>query len=311
MTKLHFGWHMPSFPIDDSSGADFVDQIGGTLDVLGHVFTSVWVDDHVHPWGTFVPRETPALECATTIAYFAARNPALTFGSLVFCQSYRNPALLAKMAANLQLLSGGRYIFGIGAGWFEEEYHAYDYDFPRAGVRLAQLEETVEIVKALWTQTPASYAGKHYSIEDAYCEPKPSPIPPILIGGGGEQVTLRIVAKHADWWNLPGGSVDVYAHKLDVLRRHCDEVGRDYNEIVKSIALELIAVAEDEVTARRQAAASLHNSPNALVGTPEQIAAQMRPFLDLGVTHFMLRFADFPRTEGIRLFVEKVVPMVG
>jgi alkanesulfonate monooxygenase SsuD/methylene tetrahydromethanopterin reductase-like flavin-dependent oxidoreductase (luciferase family) len=307
MAELHWGWHMPSFPVDGSSGAEFVDQIAGTLDALGDTFASVWVDDHVHPWGTFVPRETPALECATTIAYFAARYPALDFGSMVFCQSYRNPALLAKMAANLQLLTGGRYIFGIGAGWFEEEYHAYDYNFPKPAVRIAQMEETIEIAKRLWTETPASYEGKHYRIQDAYCEPKPQPLPTIMIGGGGEQLTLRIVARHADWWNLPGGTVETYAHKLEVLRRHCAEAGRDFDEIVKSISLELVAVAEDEEEAQRQADASLYNKGNAIAGTPDQVAGQLRRYIDLGVTHYMLRFADFPGTEGIKLFREEVV----
>ena len=308
MPDVRFGWHMPSFPTDGSSAGAFVDQIAGTLDRIGEQFASVWVDDHVHPWGTFVSRDTPALECATTIAYFAAFYPTLDFGSLVFCQSYRNPALLAKMGANLQLLTGGRFLFGIGAGWFEEEYHAYAYEFPEPSVRIGQMEETIEIVQRLWTQTPASYRGAYYRIEDAYCEPKPDPLPPIMVGGGGEQLTLRVVARHADWWNLPGGTVETYAHKLDVLRRHCEIVGRDYEEIVKTISLELVAVAENEAEARRQAEASLYNKGNAIAGTPDQVAERLQAYVDLGATYFMLRFADFPETVGIDLFIEEVLP---
>ena len=125
------------------------------------------------PWATWQANDTPYLECLTTIAYFAAAYPTLKFGSSVIGQSYRNPGLTAKMAANLQLVTGGRFLFGIGAGWMVEEYEAFNYEFPKASVRIAQLEETVEIVKKLWTESPASYEGKYYRIENAYCEPRP------------------------------------------------------------------------------------------------------------------------------------------
>jgi len=228
MHQLKCGWHMHSFPVDGSSGPAFLDQIHQTLQTIHPYVDSVWVDDHLMPWATWQPNDTPYLECLTTIAYFAAAYPTLQFGASVLCQSYRNPALLAKMAANLQLLTGGRLIFGIGAGWMEEEYRAYNFDFPSPAVRLAQLEEAIQLVKRLWTESPASFAGSHYRIDNAYCEPRPNPIPPLLIGGGGEQLTLRAVAKYADWWNIPGGTVANYARKLNILRQHCAAVGRDY-----------------------------------------------------------------------------------
>src|SRR5918997_327022 len=234
MRELKFGWHMHSFPVDGSSGPTFVEQIHHTLKRIHPHIDSVWVDDHVMPWADWQSKETPYLECLTTIAYFAAAYPTLTFGASVLCQSYRNPGLLAKMVANLQLLTRGRFIFGIGAGWMEQEYRAYNYDFPPASVRLDQLEEAIQVVKQLWTQSPASYEGAHYRIDQAYAEPRPDPIPPLLIGGGGEKRTLRLVAQYADWWNIPGGTVANYAHKLDVLRQHCRAVGRDYDDIVKS-----------------------------------------------------------------------------
>ncbi|NJN83701.1 MAG: LLM class flavin-dependent oxidoreductase [Caldilineaceae bacterium] len=198
MTSIRFGWHMPSFPVDGSPGSVFVEQIINVLERTEGYFESAWADDHMHPWARWQPSDTDALECVTTIAYLAAAFPTWKFGSSVLCQSYRNPALMAKMAANLQLLTGGRFIFGIGAGWMDEEYLAYNYEYPRPAVRIAQLEETIQITRALWTESPASFEGKYYRIDNAYCEPKPDPIPPILVGGGGEQLTLRVVAKHAD-----------------------------------------------------------------------------------------------------------------
>ena len=309
MTPLQFGWHMHSFPVDGSNGSAFVEQIHNVLRRVHTHFASVWVDDHVMPWAAWQSNDTPYLECMTTIGYFAAAYPTLTFGSSVLCQSYRNPGLMAKMAANLQLLTGGRFIFGIGAGWMVEEYAAYNWEFPRPAVRIAQLEEAIEIVKLMWTEAPARYTGKYYRIENAYCEPRPNPIPPILIGGGGEELTLRVVAKHADWWNIPGGTLENYAHKLNVLRRHCDAVGRDFDSIGKSWSSEAISLAGTEAEARRIADASPYkNGP--VVGTPEQVAEQLQKFLDLGVTYLIVRLLDFPRTEGIEMFVEEVMPLL-
>ena len=308
MRELKLGWHMHSFPVDGSSGPAFVEQIHNTLQLIHPYVDSVWVDDHMMPWAGWQSKDTPYLECLTTIAYFAAAYPTLNFGASVICQSYRNPALLAKMAANLQLLTRGRFIFGIGAGWMEQEYRAYNFDFPPARVRLDQLEEAIQVVKHLWTQSPASYTGRYYRVENAYAEPRPDPIPPLLIGGGGERRTLRLVAQYADWWNIPGGSVDNYAHKLDVLRGHCTAVGRDYDEIVKTWSAEAIAVAPTEAAARRIAAASPYSGDHAIVGTPAQVAEQLRPFLDLGVEYLIVRLVDFPDPTGIELFVHEVMP---
>jgi alkanesulfonate monooxygenase SsuD/methylene tetrahydromethanopterin reductase-like flavin-dependent oxidoreductase (luciferase family) len=307
--SLTFGWHMHSFPVDGSRATAFVDQITRTLNVVQHHFDSVWVDDHLWPWAKWQDDDTPYLECMTTIAYFAARYPTLKFGSSVLCQSYRNPGLLAKMVANLQLLTGGRFIFGLGAGWMEEEYHAYDFDFPAPAVRIAQLEEAIQLVQKLFTQTPASYEGKYYRLKDAFLMPKPDPIPPLLIGGGGEQLTLRVVAKYADWWNLPGGTLENYAHKLAVLREHCASVGRNYDEIVKTWSAEAVVVAATEEEAQKIAAASPYNN-NAIIGTPAQVAEQLQKFVDVGVSYLIVRLLDFPSTTGMQLFVNEVMPLL-
>ncbi|MBV7328274.1 LLM class flavin-dependent oxidoreductase [Chloroflexi bacterium TSY] len=307
MTDLKFGWHMHSFPVDGSDGPTFMEQIHTTMQVLHPHFKSVWVDDHMMPWAPWQSNDTPYLECIGTIAYFAGAYPDLQFGASVLCQSYRNPALLAKTVANLQLITGNRVLFGIGAGWMDEEYLAYNWDFPKPSVRIAQMVETIEICQKLWTEAPATYEGNYYRIKDAYCEPRPDPIPSILIGGGGEKLTLRAVAQYADMWNLPGASYEVYTHKLNVLRQHCEAVGRNYNEIVKTWSVEAIALAETEAEAQRIADASPYNK-HPVVGTPEQVAEKLQAYVDVGVTYLIVRLIDFPKTDGIELFVEEVMP---
>lgn len=309
MGELRFGWHMPSCPVDGGSAADFLDQLRHALAHLQPYFDSVWVDDHVVPGSSWLPNETPYLECLTTIAYLAPLFPDLQFGSSVLCQSYRNPALMAKMVANLQWLTGGRFLFGIGAGWMQEEYQAYDFDFPAASARVDQMEEAIQIVKLLWTQSPASFAGKYYRIDNAYCAPRPDPMPPILIGGGGEQKTLRVVARYADWWNLPSGTLENYAHKLDVLRQHCQAVERDFDDIVKTWSPEAIAIAATEEAAQQIAATSPYKK-DVIIGTPRQVAEQLKPFVDLGVERLIIRIIDFPAMAGLNLFVQEVMPML-
>jgi alkanesulfonate monooxygenase SsuD/methylene tetrahydromethanopterin reductase-like flavin-dependent oxidoreductase (luciferase family) len=309
MGDLRFGWHMPSCPVDGSSAAVFLDQLQQALAHLQPHFDSVWVDDHVVPGSSWLPNDTPYLECLTTIAYLAPLYPTLQFGTSVLCQSYRNPAMMAKMTANLQWLTGGRFLFGIGAGWMQEEYQAYHFDFPTPSVRIDQMEEAIQIVKRLWTQSPASFAGKYYQIDNAYCAPRPDPIPPILIGGGGARKTLRVVARYADWWNLPGGTLENYAHKLDVLRQHCQAVGRNFDEIVKTWSPEAIALAATEEAAQHIAATSPYQK-DVIIGTPRQVAEQLKPFIDLGVERFIIRIIDFPAMDGLNLFIQEVMPLL-
>ncbi len=309
MDQLQFGWHMPSYPLDGSSGSTFVNQIHEILQRIQPHFDSVWVDDHMFPGVSWLSNDTPYLECLTTIAYLATVHPSLKFGAGVLSQSYRNPALLAKMTANLQLLTGGRFLFGIGAGWMEEEYGAYNFDFPTASVRIDQMEEAIQIIKLMWTESSPSFAGTYYRIENASCAPRPNPAPPVMIGGGGEQKTLRVVARYADWWNYPGGTLENYAHKLDVLRRHCQEVGRNYDEIIKTWSPEVIAIAETEAEAHRIAEASPLKK-DVIVGAPPQVAEQLKAFVDLGVERLIVRIVDFPSTAGVDLFAREVMPLL-
>jgi alkanesulfonate monooxygenase SsuD/methylene tetrahydromethanopterin reductase-like flavin-dependent oxidoreductase (luciferase family) len=235
--------------------------------------------------------------------------PNLKFGTIVACQSYRSPALLAKMAATLQTFSGGRLILGIGAGWKKDEYLAYGYDYPERADRLYQLDEAVQIIRKMWHEPQANFTGKYYQVKDAICEPKPDPLPPLMVGGGGKKITLRIAAQYADWWNFPGGSVENYRDLLDTLRGHCAKVGRDYNEIVKTWCNDCVAIAPTTAEAQAMAEASPFYSPgSALVGTPDEIAAGLKPFVELGVQHFILRFIDFPSSKGAELFATEVAP---
>lgn len=304
---LKFGWHLHSFPVDGSNATQFMQQNIKMLDLVQAHVESVWIDDHFWPWAKFQSNDTPYVECMTTIAYLAARYPTLHFGSSVLCQAYRNPGLMAKMVANLQWLTGGRFLFGIGAGWMEEEYLANTYDFPKPAVRIAQLEEVIQIVNKLWYETPATFSGKYYQIKDAYLMPKPDPIPPLLIGGGGEQLTLRVVAKYADMWNIPGGTFENYKHKLGVLRQHCEAIGRDFETIVKTWSAECVAVAPTTAAARQIAEATPYQN-NPIYGTPAEVAEQLQAFVDLGVSYLIVRLVDFPSTTGMELFIDEVMP---
>ncbi len=306
--RIAFGWRVPDFPTDGSDSPAFLRQITDTLDRIHGRFDSAWVADHVVPWAKWQAVDTPTVECWTTLTFLAARYPELAWGPIVLCQSYRNPALLAKMVANLCAFLPGKVIFGIGAGWKEDEYRAYNWPFPPPAVRIRQMVETVEIAKRLWTADNVTYEGRHYQIRDAYLDPKPDPLPPIMIGGGGEQLTLNAVARLADWWNLAGGTRERFADKLEVLRGHCERVGRDYDTIRKTWSCEVVAVAPAEDEARRLAEASPFFGGSGLIGTPPQVIEQIQGWIDLGVTHFQLRFADFPRTEGIERFMEEVLP---
>lgn len=307
MPDIKFGWHLHSFPVDGSSANAFRDQLTATLETIQGHFDSVWVDDHMMPWAEWQPNDTPYVECLTTMAHFAPLFPQLDFGASVLCQSYRNPALLAKTIANMQWLTGGRIIFGIGAGWMVPEYTSHNWDYPKASVRIAQMEETIEIAKRMWSGEPASFEGKYYRIEEAYCSPKPEPTPQILIGGGGEQLTLKVVAKHADMWNININNVETYAHKLDVLRQHCETVGRDFEQIEKTWSCESLSLATTETKAHQIAASSPYNNLP-LIGTPKQVAEHFQKYIDMGVTTLITRLNDFPNLEGIQLFIDEVIP---
>jgi alkanesulfonate monooxygenase SsuD/methylene tetrahydromethanopterin reductase-like flavin-dependent oxidoreductase (luciferase family) len=269
--------------------------------ISGH-FRSAWISDHLMDGQYDIP------EALTTLSYLAGLYSQMTFGTAVIGQGYRNPALLAKMAATLQQLSGGRFILGIGAGWKEDEYRAYGYDFPSTATRIAQLAESVQICKQLWDPSlpEATFLGQHYRIERAVCQPKPAVPPPVMIGGAGEKLTLRVVAQHADWWNLIGASPEVFARKLAVLERHCASVDRDPTTIRKTW-MGTVSIGSTSHQAQAQMTGlPLWPGDVALVGTPDEIIEQLQAYTALGVDLFFLSFADEPRMDGIGMFIGEV-----
>ena len=312
MGKLEFGWRLPTFSTDGSPGAGMLERNAEHLRRLAPHVDTVWVQDHLMPETPWAQPRWDSYEAWSTLVYLAGAFPSYRYGTIVLANSFRSPALLAKMAATVQALTGGRLILGLGAGWHEAEYRAYGFEYPSPAVRIAQLREAVQVIRAMWTESPASFEGKHYRIEGAYCEPRPDPAPPIMIGGSGEQLTLRVVARYADWYNTPGSPVEVVARKLEVLRGRCDEIGRDFQAMVKTATIQAVAVAPTRDEARRMAEASPYYRPDLpsanVVGEPADAVEQLRRFAELGISQINVRFADFPRLDGAMRFFEEVVP---
>ena len=270
------------------------------IDQVVAPFDSLWMPDHVQYNGHKVA------EGWSLLAFAHGRYPDKLVGHQVLCNSFRNPAHLAKMAATTQALSGGKTVLGIGAGWNEEEYLAYGWPFPSAKIRIAQLAEAIELIRRMWTESPANYQGEYYQIKNAHCEPLPDPVPPVMVGGHGEKYLLRVVAQHADWWNYIFKGREIYAHKQEVLKNHCREVGRDYDEIQQVVASGIL-IAENEREIQR-----LKDDPatrsDGLVGTPEQITETLLEAIEQGADRIVVNFADAPRPEGTYLFAAAVMP---
>lgn len=309
MTPITFGWRVPDFPEEGADQVAFRRQIFNFMDVLqSGGLDSAWVGDHFFPWPDEKDQSLDTIEAWTTITYLLARYEKMRMGTIVLSQSYRSPALLAKMAANAQWLSGGRFILGIGAGWKENEYRAYGYDYPADPVRLSQLDEAVQIIRAMWSGEQATFQGKYYSIDNAFCNPRPTPPPPLLIGGAGPKRTLRLVAQYADWCNLNNATLDACGASLATLRQHCQAVGRSYDEIVKTFSCDNVAIAPSRAEADALRQASFFGNILPFTGTPDEVSATIQSYIDLGITHFILRWVDFPRTNGVELFMKEVMP---
>ncbi len=323
--KVHFGIEV------DLTNFEYVKKVALQSEALG--FDSLWIYDHFF-WEDSRDSETEQvpdlLECTTVMSALAAITKKMRIGSIVMCNSYRNPSLTAKIGATIDVISNGRLEFGIGAGWKKNEYIAYGYPFPKPSVRIAQLREAVTIIRKMWTEEKPSFKGKYYEIREALCEPKPvqKPHPPIWIGGEGEKLLLRVVAELADGWNWYG-SPEEYAHKLDVLRGHCTNVGRDYDEIKKSWTGELFLLPKgSKVRSEVEEYLSSRGEPphwdtdskdiqklgahdfdtyvnSNIVGTPDECCSKIKEYLKLGVTRFYL---EGTTTKSREQFVKEVMP---
>jgi len=301
-------------------------------------YDTVYVSDHLVLGSTPQEAAIPRLEPTTVMAGLAAITEKIRFGQLVLCNSFRNPALLAKIGATLDVISSGRFELGIGAGWHRKEYEAYGYPFPEHDVRLEQLSEGVEIVKRMWTERSPTFDGKYFKIKEAYCEPKPiqKPRPRITIGGSGDKI-LKLVAMQADQCNFGGNTLDWYEDRLKLLKKHCDKVGRRFEDIEKSY-LSLVSMVypneHDLVDGLRKVYASekreekfkewMEDSSQgaigykftvrgriAFAGTTHQVIERIAAYEKLGVSCFMLRFGDMPSNDKMtQLFAKEVMPVI-
>ena len=277
-------------------------------------FDSVWLDDHFY--SVIRPRSEPQMEAWTLLAALARETRRTRIGILVTCNGYRSPALLAKMAATVDVVSNGRLIHGLGAGWFADEYEGYGYDFPDVPIRLAQLDESLRVQKLLWTEDRPTFEGRFYRLKDAWCEPRPAqrPHPPILIGGSGEKVLLRLVARHADMWNCPGEPAELGC-KIDVLRRHCAVEGRALDAIERTWFGQVVVDA-DAARARarlERMAAAWGMTPEqmaarSLAGTPDEVIDRIHAYREAGVTGFIGMYGRVDDLRGTRLMAERVLP---
>jgi alkanesulfonate monooxygenase SsuD/methylene tetrahydromethanopterin reductase-like flavin-dependent oxidoreductase (luciferase family) len=288
-------------------------------------FDAVWAPDHL-----MLGRDHAEYECWSLLAAVAGMTEDVNVGSLVLCNDYRNPALVAKMAATLDVISEGRLELGLGAGWHEPEYEAYGWEYRDGFERLMRLDEGIRLTKRMWGTDPgegASFDGDHYRIEDAHCEPGPvqDPHPPILVGGTGEEVTLKLVAKHADAWNTDvfNGDVETLEHKTGVIEDHCETVGRDPEEIEYSWDGHVVCTRDEEKYERLmdlmtpiqfedeytdQPDITRENADDYFIlGEPAECAAAIEERVEAGVTKFQFWFVDFPDLGGMELFADEVL----
>ncbi len=290
---------------------DGVERVAQYLDESA--FDSLWVYDHFLYEGGYSghPYSEPALECFTTLGALASLTKRIRLGQLVLGMPYRNPAMMTKMATTLDMISHGRSILGLGAGWHQREYEAYGWgDFEPASVRMKRLEEGVQVVLALWNENPASFQGTYYHLDNVRDNPRPMqrPHPPIMIGGSGEKVTLRLVAQYAQYCNVSGDPEKV-RQLFAALRAHCARVGRPYEEITRSIYTTVILGKDAaEVAAKREQYAAFIPEKGALIGTPAELITTFKEYAAVGTEYVVFRTPDWIEVDSLQLFAEQVIP---
>ncbi len=313
---MRFGYYNASFEYDSDNKTDAAVSLARRLERAG--FDTFTLMDHLQQIPFIGAPEEPFFDCYTLLPAVAQATDEIELSALVTSPGYRNPAYLGRVLTTLDHVSDGRAALGIGAGWYEAEYDAYGYEFPDAPTRIAQMRETIELVRAMWTEeSPVSYEGEHYAIEDLVLEPKPVQGElPVLIGGGGEELTLRAVAEHADRWNLPGGSPEGFAHKQEVLAEHCADFGRSPEAIEGSSLMG--CVIRDTTDAAHGAFERLRAKSGTgvtadrdefrgLVGTPEDVIELVSRFEDVGADMLVVR-AERNDEETIERFCGDVLP---
>jgi F420-dependent oxidoreductase-like protein len=315
------GWRGRDLPIEQENNPikqyEFSKTITTLADTLG--FDSIYTYDHFIPhYGDDI--EKNIFECYTLLTAAAAITKRIKIGQIVLCNSYRHPSLLAKMLSTLDVISNGRLELGIGAGWYEQEYKIYGYEFPSNIARIKQLDESLSIIKAMWTETHANFKGKYYTIKKAICNPKPiqKPYPTIMIGGSGEKYLLKVVAKHAARYNLFFGSPVEMKRKISILKEYCKSFGREHNQnnIQYSVLLPcIIRESEEDVKQilmkNKRKDKTIEQYIEYLVngitiGDPDKILKGINEYVKVGVTHFIMHFIGLDEVS-LRLFDSKII----
>jgi alkanesulfonate monooxygenase SsuD/methylene tetrahydromethanopterin reductase-like flavin-dependent oxidoreductase (luciferase family) len=290
---------MPSGLANKADRSKYMDVVNHGIAMAKERFDSAWFVDH------FQFEERDVLEGWTALTYEAALHPELQFGNAVLCQSFRNPAHLAKMGATLQFMTGGRFILGLGAGWHEEEYKSYNYPFPPAGVRVDQLDEYVQIIKTMWTEQHATFEGKYYAVHDVVCEPMPDPVPTIMIGAMKPRM-IDLAVRHADWWNVSWTNIQDYRHMVEICEKACEKEKRD-PATLRRTWFGGCACAPTEAALTKLLGGKPF-SPDGFSGTPAQVIDQMRAFIDMGVDYFLLGTAGLPDFTTLEMLLNEVIP---
>jgi alkanesulfonate monooxygenase SsuD/methylene tetrahydromethanopterin reductase-like flavin-dependent oxidoreductase (luciferase family) len=273
-------------------------------------FTSFWLNAYFSNKEDEEPNsEDPILECWTTLSSLATLTKRIRLGAILV-NMHRLPSITAKMLSTLDIISNGRIEFGLSAGWYENEIRSYGLSFPKASTRLEMLEEGVIIIKRMLTENQASFEGKHYTIKDAKCIPKPiqKPHPPIWVGGGGKK-TLQLVAKYADGWNYGLCTYNEYLSKISILRNCCKAVGRDYEKIAKAWhAIMLLGQDDNEIIMLKNNIDKWKKTV-AILGTPNDIIGEIKRYMVIGgVRYFTIHFPDLPDLRSLNLFAKSVIP---
>ncbi|HEX9037404.1 MAG TPA: LLM class F420-dependent oxidoreductase [Ktedonobacterales bacterium] len=310
------GWRMDLAEIKDPvEQYEAMTRVARAVDAMP-AFDSIWVYDHFHT----VPRPSmeSTFEAWTTTAALSRDTQRVKIGQMVTCNGYRNPALLAKMASTVDVMSHGRLYCGLGGGWYEHEWRAYGYGFPETRERMRAFREGCDIIYKMWTEDAPEYKGEYYTIDKPFNEPRGArkPHPSFWIGGDGEQVTLKLVAKYADACNIGDGDVAIIARKLDVLRNHCETLGRDYDAIIKSTSVNIFPIEpgadpEKATEALRKARGLTYEQLKAaaLVGTPDEIASRIRGLVDAGITYVITYISRLAYDlTPLQVFAEQVAP---
>ncbi len=311
------GW-LDEFP--DNNAYDqflFSKSVALKAEQLG--YDAGYVYDHFIPYYGD-KRTLPFFEAYTLLSAVAAITTKLRVGQVVTCNSYRLPSLLAKMSSTLDAISNGRLEFGIGAGWFEHEYNSYGYQFDSASTRIEQLDESLIIIKKMWQKEKSSFKGKHYSIKNAICSPKPiqNPHPPIMVGGAGQKL-IAVAAKHATRYNHPFGTPEILQSKIEMLKTQCKKINRNFDEIENSVLLRVLVGKDKDdikqiVTQLKKKNESIsefimRSKDSIALGTPDEVIEYLQKYVNIGISYFIMNFIGLSNSfEMLSLFSKKVRP---